>query len=146
MPGMSKELSQMAAQQAAIRQQLRQLSESLSEEKGGKQGGNALQEIQELMEQTEEDILYGKISAQTMQRQQDILTKLLESEKADRERELDKERQSKSSTISYDVPEEIWELYLQNKEREVELYKTVPPNLKPFYRKRVNRYFSTFSD
>lgn len=143
--GMSKQLSQMAAQQAAIRQQLRQLSESLNEEsKNG--GGSALKEIEELMEQTEEDILYGQISAETMRRQQDILTKLLESEKAERERELDKERESKTSTVSYDVPDDIWEKYLENKEREVELYKTVPPNLKPFYRKRVNRYFSTFSD
>lgn len=144
MGGMNKELAQMAAQQAAIREQLRQLSDALNSEQG-KPGSN-LKELQKLMEQTEEEILYQNISEQTLKRQQDILTKLLESEKAERERELDEKRESKTATQEFEIPKDIWEEYMKEKERETELYKTVPPNLKPFYRNQVNRYFSQFAD
>lgn len=142
MGGMSKEMARMAAQQAAIRQQLRQLSESLDGEKGGR-AGDQMKEMEELMEQTEEDILFDKIDAETMRRQEEILTKLLQSEKAEREQEMDKEREAKTNYNQFRIPDEVWENFKKEKEKEVEFYQTLPPNLKPFYRNEVNRYFST---
>lgn len=142
--GMSKEMAQMAAQQAALRKQIREMSESLKNEGGG--SGSNLKEIEKLMEQTEEDILFQKIDAQTMKRQQDILSKLLESEKADREREFEQRRESKSSTTEFAIPDDIWNKFETDKEKELELYKTLPPSLKPFYRIEVNRYFSNFQE
>ena len=97
-----------------------------------------------MMEQTEEDILFQNITQETLKRQQDIITKLLESDKAEREREMDKERKSKTPSTQFNVPQDIWEEYLNQKNKELELYQTLPPNLKPFYRNRVNRYFSDF--
>ncbi len=140
--GMSKELARMAAQQAAIRQELRKLSQSLNEE--GRKPGSALKELEKLMEQTEEDILYQNITQETMRRQQKIMTKLLESEKADREREMEEKRESKSNNSRYEIPDSIWEEYIKAKEKEIELYKTLPPNLKPYYQNRVNHYFNQF--
>jgi hypothetical protein len=142
MGGMSKERARMAAQQAAIRQQLRELSQSLEGERGGR-AGDQMKEMEELMEQTEEDILFDKIDAETMRRQQDILTKLLESEKAEREQEMDKEREAQTNYNQFRIPEEVWENFKKEKEKEVEFYQTLPPNLKPFFRNEVNRYFST---
>jgi hypothetical protein len=137
--GLSKEIAQMAAQQAALRKQIREMSESLNNDGSGA-GGN-LKEIEKMMEQTEEDILFQKINAETMRRQQEILSKLLESERADREREFEERRESKSSTMKYVIPEDIWNKFELEKEKELELYKTVPHLLKPFYRNEVNRYF-----
>ena len=141
MGGMSKELARMAAEQAAIRQQLRQMSESLGGEKNGR-AGEQMREMERMMEETEEDILFNQIDAETMRRQQDILTKLLESEKAERERELEEQREAQTNNSDFRIPEEVWERFTKEKEKEVEYYKTLPPNLKPFYRNEVNRYFS----
>lgn len=148
MPGssggqMSKELARLAAQQEAIREQLRELSNQIES-----QGGNpssSMKTLEKMMEQTEEDLLYQDITQKTLVRQQDILNKLLESEKAEREREMEQKRESKSSQTTFDVPTEIWQKYQKKKLQELELYKTLPPNLKPYYRKRVNRYFGQFT-
>lgn len=142
MGGTSKELARMAAEQAAIRQQLRQMSESLGGDKSGK-SGDQMKELERMMEETEEDILFNKIDAETMRRQQDILTRLLESEKAEREREFEEQREAQTNYDDFRIPDEIWEEFKKEKEKEVELYKTLPPSLKPFYRNEVNRYFST---
>lgn len=144
--GESKELARMAAEQSAIRKQLRDMSQSLENNGQGGSAKELMEQMERLMEQTEEDILYNKISAETMRRQQEILSKLLESEKAERERELDEKRESESAGNNYQVPAEVWQEFEQKREQELELYRTVPPNLKPFYRKEVNRYFSNFQD
>lgn len=142
--GMSKELARMAAEQAAIREQLRELENQINSAKADNQGSQ-LKNLQKLMEQNEEDILYQKITQQTIDRQQEIITKLLESEKAEREREMDQKRESSSSEQDYSLPPHVLQQYKQLKEQELELYKTLPPNLKPFYRNEVNRYFSEFA-
>lgn len=144
MGGMSRELARMAAEQAAIREQLRQMSDALNEQGG--RPGTEMKKLQKMMEQTEEDILYQNITQETLKRQQEIMTKLLESEKAEREREMDQKRESKTAQEEYMVPEDIWEQYQKEKQKEIELYKTLPPNLKPYYRKQVNRYFSEFAE
>lgn len=138
--GMSQSLAKMAAEQAAIREQLRQMSESL--EKEGNTPGSTLRELENLMEKTEEDIVFQNITQSTIERQQEIMTKLLESEKAEREREIDQKRQSQSVQNTFDIPADLWKNYLDQKTQELEQYKTVPPNLKPYYKMRVNNYFS----
>ena len=142
--GLSKEIAQMAAQQAALRKQIREMSESLKNDRS--RSGSNLKEIERIMEQTEEDILFQKISAETMSRQQQILSKLLEFDKAEREREFEKRRESKSSNTEYAISEEIWNKFELDKKKELELYKTMPPSLKPYYRIEVNRYFSSFQN
>jgi hypothetical protein len=143
--GSSKELARMAAEQAAIRKQLREMSESLSNDANG---GSAkeMKELERMMEETEEDILYRKIDQETMRRQQEIITKLLESEKAERERELEQKRESKGADQRHEIPVEVWEEFEKRRSEELELYQTLPPNLKPFFRKEVNRYFSTIQE
>ena len=45
------------------------------------------------MEQTETELVNKVITQETIKRQQEIMTKLLEHEKAEREKELDEKRQ-----------------------------------------------------
>ncbi|HNP95960.1 MAG TPA: DUF4175 family protein, partial [Cyclobacteriaceae bacterium] len=85
---LSEELAKMAAEQERIRRALQEMQEKL-EQNGGKSLGN---DIPGKMEQTEMDLVNKRITEQTIRRQQDILTRLLEAEKSMREQNLDDER------------------------------------------------------
>ena len=136
----SKELARMAAEQGMIRDAINKMSQELNKDGSGL--GNQLKKIQKDMEKVEEDIINNNITQQTIQRQKDILTRLLKSEKAIREREYDDKRKSNSvKTPIFGNPKEFLE-YKRNKERELELLKTIPPSLLPYYKNKVNEYFN----
>lgn len=136
---MSKELAQMAAQQAALRKQIQQLSQELNQDGSG--AGNGLKEIIKDMEKVEEDIINGKITDQTLMRQKDIMTRLLDHENATREQDLDEKRKSNEAiNQEYSNPSEYLK-YKEEKEKELELLKTIPASLKPYYKNKVNEYF-----
>lgn len=136
---MSKELAQMAAQQAALRKQIQELSQELNQDGTG--AGNGLKEIIKEMEKVEEDIINGQITDQTLMRQQDIMTRLLEHDNATREQDMDEKRKSNEAiNQDYSNPTEYLK-YKEEKEKELELLKTIPPSLKPYYKNKVNEYF-----
>jgi hypothetical protein len=142
MPGMSQQLAKLAAQQAAIRKEMQKLAQELN--KDGSGAGNSINKLAEEMEKNEKDIVNKNITPETLRRQQDIMTRLLEHEKAERERELDQKR---TSNEGRDQPPPDPARYFQQQRqraREAELLRTVPPGLKPYYRDRVNAYFGTF--
>ena len=86
-----------------------------------------------LMEQSEKELVNKNLTQETIKRQQDILSKLLESEKAVRERELDEKREAeKAKELKNEVPPSF-EKYLKAKEKQIDLLKTVPPSLSPYY-------------
>ena len=141
MPGLSKELAQSAARQQAIRQKLQELSQQLNKDGSGK--GNQLKKIAEEMEKLEEDLVNKNVTIETLRRQQDIMTRLLESEKAERERGQDEKRQSNENKKD-DFGNQIQLLeYKRKKEKEVELLRTIPPTLTPYYKNKVNEYFNS---
>lgn len=137
--GMSEQLAKMAAQQEALRRQMQQMMDKIKKDGGSNPGGN----IADMMEQTERDIVNRQITQETMKRQQDIITKLLESEKAEREREQDEQRKSneaKNQVLSN--PTQFLE-YKRLREKELELLNTVSPSLTPYYKQKVNEYFNS---
>jgi len=137
MPG-SEQFARMAAQQEALRRQMEELMSKLKN-KGKNPGGD----IAEMMEQTEKDLVNKQLTNETMRRQQEIMSRLLESEKAEREREQDEQRKSneaKNQNVSN--PGQFLE-YKRLKEKEMELLNTVPPGLTPYYKERVNNYFNS---
>ncbi|NNC83347.1 MAG: DUF4175 family protein [Flavobacteriales bacterium] len=140
--GMSEQLARTAAEQAAIRRELEKMSQELNQDGSG--AGNELKEIAKQMEETEKDIVNMQITRQTLERQQEILTRLLKSEKAEREREQDNKRISnEAQNYELSSPENFFE-YQRAKQKEVELLRTVPPSLKPYYKNKVNEYFLNF--
>lgn len=142
--GMSEELARLAAQQEAIRQELQRLNQE--ENKDGQGSLGNLNKLAQQMEETEKDIVNKRITQETLMRQQDILTRLLESEKAERQREQDEKRESNEGK---DVPRPDnarFEEYLKLKMRETELLKTIPPSLNLFYRNLVNSYFQNLEN
>ncbi len=134
-------MAKMAAQQAAIREQLRKMSEEMNKAGQSGGGGNQLKRLQDLMEENEEDLVNMKLDQETINRQEEIMSRLLESERAEREREFDNKRESKTAQ-DISTPPANFLKYQEEKKKQVELLETIPPNLKPFYRNLVNDYFS----
>jgi hypothetical protein len=134
---LSEELARVAAEQERIRRALQEMQEKLKQEGGKVPGGD----LPGKMEQTEMDLVNKQITEQTIRRQQEIMTRLLETEKSMREQNMDEERKGETAK-EYDkeIPR-AFEEYLRLKEKEVELLKTVPPKLYPYYKKEVNDYF-----
>ena len=89
--GDSEELARLAAQQSELRKQMREMMDQM-EGQGG--NGQALQKIIDKMEQQEDDIVNRRITAETIERQKEIETRLLQAEKALIEREKEKKRES----------------------------------------------------
>ena len=136
----SEGLAKMAAEQAMLRKAINELSQELN--KDGSGIGNELKKIEKDLEKIEEDIINDNISQQTIERQRDIITRLLKSEKALREREFDEKRESKNvKNPKISNPNEFLE-YKKKKQKEMELLKTIPPSLVPYYKNRVNDYFN----
>jgi hypothetical protein len=133
---MSEELAEMAAEQERIRKALQEMQEKMKE--GGKTPGG---DLPGKMEQTEMDLVNKQLTDQLIKRQQDILTRMLETEKSAREQDQEEERKGETAK-DYDseIPK-AFEDYLRLKEKEVELLKTVPPKLYPYYKKEVSEYF-----
>ena len=96
------------------------------------------------MEETETDLVNKLISQETIRRQQEILTRLLDYEKAEKERDQDEKRQSNEAKSEFIRNPNAFLEYNRLKEREIELLKTVPPTLNPFYKSKVNEYFNNF--
>lgn len=140
MGGMSKELAQMAAKQAAIRKAVEELRDQIGESNG--EGGGNLKKIGDLMEQTETDLVNKSITNETLLRQQEILTRLLQSEKAEREREKDEKRESTEFTDEISRNPNSFFEYNRRKEKEIELLRTLPPSFNNYYKLKVSEYFN----
>lgn len=136
---LSEELAKLAAQQEMIRRALEEAEEGIQEL--GEKGKKGNQDVIKKMEQTEEDLVNKQITTETIKRQQEILTRLLEAEKSIRERELDKAREAQHAEQKEIPVPPAFKEYLKAKEKEVELLRTVPPKLNPYYKQEVNEYF-----
>lgn len=137
--GNAEEIARMAAQQAAIRRQLQEVANKLNGRGGG--ASKELKDLQDKMDRTETDLVNRRMSNELLQRQKEIMTRLLETEKALREQEQDNKRSSHTAEeMSRPVPPEL-QKYMQDRQKLLELYKTVPPQLKPYYRNMVEQYY-----
>jgi hypothetical protein len=87
----SEQLARMLAQQEIFQQMLNQIQNSNSL---GSQFDKQLKEINGLLEQNKRDLIRRDVNQQTLIRQNQIVTRLLEAENAEKERELDNERKS----------------------------------------------------
>ncbi len=93
--GLNEQLARSAAQQEYIRNQIGKLADQMEKE-GDLNSGKELKRIMEEMEKTETDLVNKMITQETLLRQQKIVTRLLESEKAMMERDREeKENQMK---------------------------------------------------
>jgi len=134
---MGKDFADAVQKQAAIREALRQMKDKMSQQQKNESG---IDGMMQKMDDVEKDLVTKKLTNETIKRQKEIETRLLEFEKAKREQDEDDKRQSKSAIeIPRKLPPNLEE-YLQKRKSAMELYQTVPPNLKPFYKNLVEKY------
>jgi hypothetical protein len=135
---MGKDFAQMAERQAALREALRRLRDEMSQQQKDATGIN---DLMDKMDKNETDLVNRKVNAETLKRQKDIETRMLEFEKAMREQGEDDQRKSNTAQdIPHALPPQIQE-YLDKKGSQEDFYKTLPPHLKPFYKNIVEKYY-----
>jgi len=138
----SEGFARMAAQQEAIRRMMGQYQDQMKEQ--GMGNSKELKEMMDQMEMTETELVNKIITQQTMDRLKDIETRLLKHEKAELIREQEEKRESREGKdINNRNPEDFLE-YNKLQDKEIELLRTVPPNLRPYYKEKVNQYFYHF--
>ena len=94
------------------------------------------------IKQQEDDLVNKRFERNLIQRQQNILTRLLESEKALMERGLDEKRESKSGKNQNLGNQIRFEEYNKEKLKQIELLRSVDPAYKKYYKDRANEYFN----
>jgi hypothetical protein len=138
----SEELGELAREQAKIRQMMEELEKQMNGEDGQENGGNN-GSISEEMEKIEEDLVNKRLDSRLIERQQKIVTRLLESEKAQEEQEEKDERKGETAT-NYErerIPN-AFEEYIKEKQKEIEQLRNVPPNFTPYYKNEINKYYN----
>lgn len=136
----NKEIAKMAAQQSAMRKKLEEMRQQMNKE--GKGAGNKLSPLIQELEQQERDLVNKRLGNNLIERQQRILTRLLESEKALMERGLDEQRESKDGKNEEKGNQIRFDEYNKEKLRQIELLRSVDPAYKKYYKDRANEYFN----
>lgn len=139
---LSEQLAQLASQQERLRNALENFETGLD----GNKLGERINKLIDQMEENEWDLINKNISDETVQRQQDILTRLLEAENSVQERGEDDERKGRTA-VNYElsIPESLND-YLKAKEKEIELLRTIPAKLNPYYKKETSKYFKKIKE
>jgi hypothetical protein len=161
---LSQELAKLAGQQQMLRQAMQQLDRGQlgkdgkpggkdgkegKDGPGGKdgkegkdgQGGNA-GEMKKLMEQTETDLVNKRLTEQTIQRQQQILSRMLEAEKSARERDQDTKREAQTAQNHPPVFPPAFDKYkAATKTQQTDLLRRGQPTFTPYYQQKVTEYF-----
>ncbi len=140
----SEQLARMAAEQAAIRKMIQDLMDSQKGTQAGQQFGKELQDIMEKMDETETDLVNKRITPELIKRNQEITTRLLESEKAMKEQDEDEQRKAQTAKQTPRQPPAAFEKYIREKEKQTELLRTIPPTFSPFYKREVDAYFRKY--
>ncbi len=136
--GSAKEFAEAAAKQAALRKALEEMKKN-SQEQGKGDGG--LQDIIDQMDKIETYLVNKRLNAEMLKRQKDIMTRLLKAEKADRQREFENKRKAeRTSNKKREIPPSLEE-YIKKRKAETEFYKTISPDLKPYYKALVDKYY-----
>jgi len=145
LPGLSsKDIAKMAYEQGQMRQALQKMRQDMN--KDGSGNGNMLNDLINDMEQMENDLLNQKFNNSIFKRQQEIMTRLLESEKAMQERGFSEKRESKS-TLNDNNSNQIDLLeYNKKKNTEIELLKSIPVGLRVYYKNLINEYFNSVNN
>lgn len=138
---LSEQLSQMAAEQAMIRNLLKKLQDNAKGTEVGKQMEKQVNDIMEKMDQTETDLVNKRVNQNTINRQNEILTRLLESEKALKQQEEDPKRQSQTAKLpKVSAPSFFDSVNNQSQIKQSEVLRSVLPLYSPYYKNQANSY------
>lgn len=143
---MSEEFAKMAAQQEMIRRMMQEYGQEMKQsDAGNAKLAKEIDQMMKQMEQTETDLVNKVITQQTISRQQQIMTRMLEHEKAEMQREKEERRQShEAKDLDHRPSASDMEQYQKLKDKNLDLFRSVPPALSPYYKSKVDDYFYKF--
>ncbi len=137
----AERLARLAKEQEDLRKRIQELNADLK-----KKGINIpeLTDIAKDQDKNEEEIINKRITSQLIQRQEDIITKMLKSEEAIREQEQGEKREAEKVSSSYtkQIPPSLIP-YLKAEMSTKEKYRTLPPDMNEYYQSMIKKYFQT---
>ncbi|HEY3369265.1 MAG TPA: hypothetical protein VGK10_00375 [Prolixibacteraceae bacterium] len=136
---LSKSIGQTIANQEIMQQLIRDM---LNGSSMGKEAKGQLQAVDQLLEQSRKDLINRNISNELINRQNLILSKLLEAEKSEIERDFEDKRESKTAIgVKKSNPEGYFE-YKNKTKNENELLKRNSNQLRNFYDQKYNNFIN----
>lgn len=136
---MSKGIGQTLAQQEMMQQMIREM---LNGKSVGSKAGEQLKAIDQLLEQSRKDLINRNISSELINRQNLILSKLLDAEKSEIERDFEEKRESKTAIeLKKTNPVGYFE-YKNRQGIENELIKRNNYKLRSFYDQKYNQFIN----
>ena len=136
---LSEELARMAAEQEMIRQGMQQMLKEMKE--NGQLGDDGLNQIIKDMEKLEEDLVNKRVNKKTIERNREILSRMLESEKAQQKRDQEEKRKSneyKGSRFDRHVDELLYQQHLKKNQ---DFLEQNPIQYYPYYKAKINDYY-----
>ncbi len=142
-PGEQQRLRRLSAEQRAIQESLDQMHD----ENGDEQALGSLNKISEDMEEVLKDLEALKIDRRTIDRQQKILTRMLDAQKSVREREYSKERKSEigKEYARKSPDDEMDTVDKRSKKLQLDLMRALQEGYNPDYEKLIEAYFKTLN-
>jgi hypothetical protein len=139
----SEKFAKMAAQQMAIRQQLQKmLSEMDALQKEQMGGSKPLNDLQKRMQETEKELFNKQLTQQTIMRQQEIMSRMLEHEKAEKKQDQENKREAEQAKEQIKPSPAYFQQFNTNKKQQMELLQTVPPGMQPYYKEKAKEYLN----
>lgn len=140
---MGKSIGQTIAQQEVMQQMIREM---LNGSSVGTKAQEQLKAIDQLLEQSRKDLINRNISTELINRQNMILSKLLDAEKSEIERDFEDKRESKTAIdIQKGNPEDYFE-YKNVLKNENEKIKRNNYKLRSFYDQKYNQFINKLKD
>lgn len=123
-------------------EQLRRTLEELSEKEGNSGNKGNLQRAIDEMKEMERDLVDGRLGSDYKKRLREIESRLLESEKAERQQKQEERRESESADEVDQLYKQELEKYLKEKERENESLNRLPLDFRNYYKSQTSRYLN----
>jgi chromosome segregation ATPase len=140
----AQRLQQMAAQQEMIRQGLEELQQNFDQ---AKDLLGDVDQLQREMEDAQKDLAEKHVDPRLMERQQKILSRLLDAQRSIRQQEMSPQRESKTATLAErqsppPIPEELLK---KDRTLEEDVLRGSDDRYPSQYRKLVEEYFRALS-
>ncbi len=141
--GDNESLIRLADEQEFIRKEIENLSHRA--ESRGKLASD-LGQIQKEMQESETDLLNKRINQKITIRQKEILTRMLESEKAEKAKEMDNKLQAEASkNYSKGIIKPL-AIFPTQKVSLLMPFNTMPYNMSSYYKFKINTYFNLLNN
>jgi hypothetical protein len=139
---MGQQMGQTLMQHEMMQQMLRDIMNNGSV---GSEAKSQLQQIDNMLEKNRKELMNKSINAQTLARQNQITTRLLEAEKAEMERDFEDKRESRTADEFFSNPVKFFE-YKEKENISIEYLNRNTHKLHNFYNNKYKQYIKNIEE